>query len=245
MIEGPVPIGELLATDAVIDELYVDVDRWNATGEDDPLRVLVADAQRRGVGVWAIPGRVFASVSDTETPQGVIALVVRTPSSVASMAGLDGPILVMVDLADPGNAGAAVRAAAAAGCVGVVFAGQGTDPFGPKAVRAAAGAIARLPVAEEPDVLAALDELHRAGRPLVATIAHGGVAPESADLAGSIAVVVGSEAHGLPGHVRERCDHAVTIPMGSSVESINAAMAGAVVLFEAARQRRTVQDPRK
>lgn len=242
VIEGPVPILELLTADAVLDEVYVDLDRWTDADGTDPVRVLVGEAQRRGIQVWGLAGSVFASVSDAGTPQGVLALVESVPAAIDSIAALDGPVLVLVDLSDPGNAGTAVRAAEAAGCSGVVFAGSSTDPFGPKAVRAAAGSIVRLPVAEVVDIAEALDELRRAGRTLVATVVHGGVAPEDADLSGPVALVVGSEAHGLSGPVRSACDVAVSIPMAGSVESINAAMAGAVLLFEAARQRRGARE---
>ena len=172
VIEGPVPILELLTADAVLDEVYVDLDRWTDADDTDPVRVLVGEAQRRGTQVWGLTGSVFASVSDAGTPQGVLALVERVPAAIAE----------------------------------------------------------------------ALDELRRAGRTLVATVVHGGVAPEDADLSGPVAVVVGSEAHGLSDPVRSACDVAVSIPMAGSVESINAAIAGAVLLFEAARQRRGARE---
>jgi TrmH family RNA methyltransferase len=120
----------------------------------------------------------------------------------------------------------------------VVFAGSSTDPFGPKAVRAAAGSIVRLPVSEDTEVSTVLDELRSAGRTLVATVVDGGAAPEATDLSVPVAILIGSEAHGLSSEVIAACSATITIPMQSAVESINAAVAGAVVLFEVARQRR-------
>ena len=239
VLEGPVPIAELLAAGAELDELYVDLDQWEQLDDRSPLRTVVREADAAGVPVWGIAGSVFASVSDTNAPQGVLALGVRTVSTVAAIAALDGPVLVLVDLSDPGNAGTLVRTAEAAGCAGVVFAGSSTDPFGPKAVRAAAGSIVRLPIAEAPVVEIALEQLRAAGRKIVATVVSGGTSIEVADLSASVAVLIGSEAHGLSADVVSRSSETVTIPMQSSVESINAAIAGAVVLFEAARQRRT------
>ena len=165
----------------------------------------------------------------------------RTAVEIGRIAALDGPVVVVVDLADPGNAGTLVRTAEAAGAAGVVFSGSCTDPFGPKAVRSAAGSIARLPIAEADSVGDALDVLAAAGRLLVATVVRGGADPESVDLSMPIALVVGSEAHGLATAIIDRCDHRITIPMTPSVESINVAMAGAALLFEAARQRRAAQ----
>jgi TrmH family RNA methyltransferase len=96
----------------------------------------------------------------------------------------------------------------------------------------------RLPVAEIPDVDQLVSDLLAAGRVVLATIVEDGIAPEEIDLGGSPVFLVGSEAHGLDPALVERCTGTVTIPMNLDVESINAAVAGAVVLFEAARQRR-------
>ena len=239
VLEGPVPIAELLASGAEIDELYVDLEQWEQADDRSPLRSLVRDAEEVGVPIWGLAASVFASVSDTNSPQGALALAIRTVTPIEVLAEGDGTILVLVDISDPGNAGTLVRAAEASGCAGVVFAGSSTDPYGPKAVRAAAGSIVRIPIAEQTDCSAALEELRSAGRRLVATVVDGGSAPEAADLTGSIAVLIGSEAHGLSAAIVAECSHSITIPMQSTVESINAAVAGAVVLFEAARQRRT------
>lgn len=238
VIEGPVPIAELLAAGADLDELYVDLDQWSQVDDRSPLRTVVHDADAAGVPVWGLTSSVFASVSDTSSPQGALALAIRSVAPVRSVADLDGPVLVLVDISDPGNAGTLVRAAEAAGCAGVVFAGSSTDPFGPKAVRAAAGSIVRLPVSEGAEVSTVLDELQSAGRTLVATVVDGGAAPEATDLSVPVAILIGSEAHGLSSEVIAACSATITIPMQSAVESINAAVAGAVVLFEAARQRR-------
>lgn len=238
VIEGPVPIAELLAAGADLDELYVDLDQWAQVDDRSPLRSVVRDADASGVPVWGLTSSVFASVSDTATPQGVLALAIRSVAPVRSVADLDGPVLVLVDISDPGNAGTLVRAAEAAGCAGVVFAGSSTDPFGPKAVRAAAGSIVRLPVSEDTEVSTVLYELRSAGRTLVATVVDGGAAPEATDLSVPVAILIGSEAHGLSSEVIAACSATITIPMQSVVESINAAVAGAVVLFEVARQRR-------
>ena len=238
VIEGTVPIGELLAAGAQIDELYVDLDQWSTVDDRSPLREVVRDAEAAGIPVWGLPSSVFASVSDTNSPQGVLASAVRSVSAISDLVALDGPLLVLIDLSDPGNAGTLVRSAEAAGCVGVIFAGSSTDAFGPKAVRAAAGSIVRLPVAESSDLGEVMAELRSSGRVLVATVVDGGALPETVDLSGSVALLIGSEAHGLPVEVVDQCSVSVTIPMKSAVESINAAVAGAVVLFECARQRR-------
>jgi len=241
VIEGPVPVGEALAAGAMLDELFVDARAWADAGEESPLRRAVASASAAGTPVWSLGAGVLARLADTVAPQGLLAVaprrIVELPELLADRRRR-GPVLVLVDVGDPGNAGTLVRTAEAAGAAGVVFAGSSTDPFGPKAVRAAAGSLLRLPVAEAPDVRAALVALRDGGLRLVATVATAGRPPEAVALTGPVAVLVGSEAHGLPDEVVELADDRLTIPLDPGVESLNAAVAGAVVLFEAARQRR-------
>jgi RNA methyltransferase, TrmH family len=242
VIEGPVALAEALGAGLFVDELYVDARTWveafTRSGDDDPFVLLVDLAATSGASVWSLTDGVIASVSDTVTPQGLLAVAPRRTRTISEVAAAEGPVLVLVDIADPGNAGTLVRAAEAAGAAGVVFAGSSTDAFGPKAVRAAAGSLLRLPVAEVADIDTCLVELRRSGRTLVATIAAGGVAPESLDLTGPIAVLIGSEAHGLLREIVASSDLHLTIPLAPSVESLNAGVAGAIVLFEASRQRR-------
>jgi RNA methyltransferase, TrmH family len=241
VIEGPVPVGEALATGAVLDEVFVDAEAWSTAEPDSALRRAVEAAATAGTPVWSLGPGVLARVADTVTPQGLLAVAPRRPADLATLVADPerlGPVLVLVDVADPGNAGTLVRAAEAAGAAAVVFTGSSTDPFGPKAVRAAAGSVLRLPVAELTDTVSALEVLRAAGRRIVATVATGGSAPESLALTSPVAVLVGSEAHGLPGAVVDLADDLLTIPLDPGVESLNAAVAGAVVLFEVARQRR-------
>ena len=107
-------------------------------------------------------------------------------------------------------------------------------------MRAAAGSAARLPIAEAPEVAAVVHAARSVGRTVVATVVEGGSAPDAIDLAGPTCLLVGSEAHGLDPATVAECGAAVTVPMTGAVESVNVAIAGAVVLFEMARQRRSV-----
>lgn len=242
VIEGPVVLTEALSAGLAVEELYVDAHIWaeafTRAGDDDPFVRTVDLAAAGGATVWSLAEGVLESVSDTVTPQGLLAVARRRTCSVTEIAASSGPVLVLVDVADPGNAGTLIRAAEASGAAGVVFAGSSTDAFGPKTVRAAAGSLLRLPVAEAADVDECLDELRNSGRSILATVAQGGAAPDVLDLTGAIALLIGSEAHGLPESVVSRCDLTLTIPVAATVESLNAAVAGAVVMFEASRQRR-------
>lgn len=208
-------------------------------GDTDELR---RSAAARDVEVHTLAAGVAARVADTVAPQPALAVAVRPRSPLGQPAEAcvsgEGPLLVLVDLADPGNAGTLVRTAEAAGAAGVVCAGATVDPFGPKAVRAAAGAAFRLPIVETESSADALRELGRSGIHRLAAMSTGGAAPDEADLTGPVALVLGSEAHGLAPAVVATVDGLLTIPMRGPTESLNVGAAGAVLCFEAARQRR-------
>lgn len=197
-----------------------------------------------GVRVRLVRPGTLAKVLDIPSPQSMVG-VVEQPRYQAAPVLEDAvssslPVLVLVDVADPGNVGTLVRSAEAFGCGAVVLVGDCADLFNPKTVRATAGAVFRMPVVAVESV-ATLRSLTREFRlPLVGTVGRGGSAPEEADLSRSVALLIGNEAHGLPRPVLEKCEQMVSIRMAGAGESLNAAVAGSVVMFEAQRQRRLV-----
>ena len=242
------PVGEVLAAGAVLDEVFVDAEAWADAEPGSPLHDAVGAAAAAGTPVWSLAPGVLAKVTDTVTPQGLVAVAPRRPADLERLSdGRAAPVRPGARARRRGRSGQR-RAPSCGpprrpGAAGVVFAGACTDPFGPKAVRAAAGSLLRLPVAEARRRRSGASTALRAGgRRLVATVATGGASPEALDLTGPVAVLVGSEAHGLPGGGRGR-GRSPASPSRSiaGVESLNAAVAGSVVLFEAARQRRLVE----
>ena len=176
--------------------------------------------------VWMVGDGVLAKVGSVVTPQGVMATA-RIPE-IAPVA--DGDFAVeLAGVADPGNAGTIVRTAVAAGAQAVVFSPESVDPWNPKTVRASAGALFRVPLAE------AGPKGERVGAD-----PHRGDPYDQADLTGPLTLVVGNEAHGLDQlHQSAAIDRWVSIPMAESVESLNVAAAAAILCFEIARQRRS------
>ena len=152
-----------------------------------------------------------------------------------------GPIIVVAGLQDPGNLGTILRSAEAFGSAGVLL-GEGTvSPFNSKVIRASAGSVFRLPVvvAKAAGGLdAATAKLRHQGVRLIATSSHKGTPLDQANLTGSSAVFIGSEGSGLPRTVMAQVDELVAIPHTPQVESLNAGVAGSIVLYEAARQKR-------
>jgi TrmH family RNA methyltransferase len=232
VIEGPVLVAEALAAGLEVQELLVE------PGTADEL---VTDARRRGVTVRLVTPGVLARSVDTATPQGVAAIAARPEVDVATAVGAaaKGPFaLILVNVADPGNAGTLLRAAEAAGAAAVLFCGGSVDPCNPKCVRASAGALFHLPVSGGGDALVVLERLGQAGVRRAATAVRGGTPYDEVDLTGPVALVLGSEAHGVPAGLDHLIDDRLTIPMVGRSESLNVAMAGSVLCFEALRQRR-------
>ncbi len=237
VLEGARLIEGALRRGARLRALYV-----SSSGAGDArLADIEARAASTGAEVFEVAADVLERVSTTVTPQPVLgeldAPVIGRPGSWPSADSAAGPILVLAGVSDPGNAGTLLRSAEAAGAAAVVRGAGTADPANPKSLRASAGAVFGVPIVEEPDTAAALDALRRAGWTTVGTVPSGGRALECAALDGAVALVVGSEAHGLGVAVEARLDERVTIPMATG-ESLNAAVAGSIVLFEAARQRR-------
>jgi TrmH family RNA methyltransferase len=193
---------------------------------------LVSGYEEAGVPVYRIPPAALARLSDVETSPGLLAVFSIPETSVADVAGRDGPVVLLAGVNDPGNAGTLVRSAEAFGAAGVLFGRGGAEPYGPKVVRASMGSIFRLPVAEvtADELLAAAEA---SGRPIVATDMDGenlyeAVLPPHAILA------IGNERRGVRDWL-PRWDRAVRIPQLDKTESLNAAVAGSIVLYESAR----------
>lgn len=191
--------------------------------------------------VLIVPSGFLTATLVTETPQPVAALVEPPDWTWAHLLQPNllksAPlIVVLAALQDPGNLGTIVRSAEAFGATGVVCLSGTVNVWNPKAVRASAGSVFRMPVlnVSERD---ALTELRDAGVRVLATTAQGAQPADQAGLGGPVALVIGNEGNGVPPDLASKADGAVTIPCPGPVESLNAAVAASVLLYEAARQR--------
>ena len=192
----------------------------------------------RETDVFTVTPAVLDALSPVRTPSGVVALALRKTSPLPQLLE-PRPALVLVahDIQDPGNAGAMIRSAEAGGATGVLFAGASADPWGAKALRAAMGSTFRLPVAHVRDVAEALDHLRSAGLTIVATVPRDGRELQHIDLRRPCALLVGAEGRGLDAELLQQADEELSIPMQSPVESLNVAVAAALLVYEARRQR--------
>jgi RNA methyltransferase, TrmH family len=197
----------------------------------------------RGVEVLLLTEEVFGSVVETQSPQGVAALMVPPVFSMEDVVGRDSStaplILVAVGLQDPGNLGTLVRSAEAFGAAGVLTTPGTVSAWNQKALRASVGSVFRVPVVAVN--ASELEELKQRGVRLVAAVGaedSGVVAASEMDFTVGCAVMIGNEGSGLGAEWLAMCDVQVTIPCPGKVESLNAAVAGSLLLYEASRQRR-------
>ena len=243
MVEGGKVVREALDAGVGVESVYVDRSGLSSGAAGSDVLELVEEAYSAGIRVFDLAPGVLARVADTVTPQPVMAVVERMDVPLSALEPSDQRatpplIVVCVDVRDPGNAGTILRSAEAAGASGVVCCDGSVDVFNPKTVRASAGSLFRVPVVAGGDPPAVLAELGQWGLVRLATVARGGQSYTEADLTVPLALVLGNEAHGLPESVASEVDGQLSIPMAGRAESLNAGMAGAVICFEAARQRR-------
>lgn len=231
LLEGTVPVREALAAKAAIRLVFV-------SSEHDDVDALSSEADGAGAQVvLATPG-VLEAVSDAMTPQGVVAVAEMGDVALADVDESADLVLVLDQVRDPGNAGTLVRCATAAGAGAVVFTKGSVDPYAPKTVRASAGLLGRLDLVRDADLEEAAEELSRRGFAIVGTDAAAESPYDALDYSAKVAFVVGNEAWGIVEEHRPLLTETVAIPMPGDAESLNAGIAGAVLLFEAVRQRR-------
>ncbi|HEX6541156.1 MAG TPA: RNA methyltransferase [Ktedonobacterales bacterium] len=205
----------------------------------------IAEAQAHGIEALEASGAAIERASDTRTPQGVVASVALSDITAdkvrARRRGRNRPLLVVLDaITDPGNLGTILRSALAADADEVLIAPGCVDPLSPKVMRAGAGAHFYLPVRTNLgwDEITAWLRGAPAVRQTLLAEAEGNRPYDSFDLTVRTALVICNEAHGASPEAARLSKLRVSIPMWNKVESLNAAVAGSVILFEAARQRR-------
>jgi RNA methyltransferase, TrmH family len=179
---------------------------------------------------------VMAAASPVRTASPIVALA-RRPHPARQYQSQPALVVIACDVQDPGNIGAMVRVAEAAGGSGLVAAGHSANPFGWKALRGSMGSALRLPVTIARRVEEAVDEARRQGCRIVATVPRGGEALFAATLTGPLALLVGGEGPGLSPELVQTADQRITIPMQAPVESLNCSVTAALALYEALRQR--------
>jgi 23S rRNA (guanosine2251-2'-O)-methyltransferase len=237
-VAGRRPVEEVFAAGRTALRLLVVPQRRNA------LEQLVLHATRLRIPIVEVEGGTLTAIAGFDGHQGV-ALVVG-PRIFASLEDVlvraadrgEPPFVLVLDsLEDPQNVGTLLRSAEAAGVHGVVFPTRRQAPLSPAAVKASAGAVEHLLLCPVDDLAGALADLHAHGLRIAGSEADAPLTARQADLRGPLAIVIGSEGRGLGPAIRRRCDLFMRIPMRGAIGSLNAAVAGSVLLYEAVAQR--------
>lgn len=182
---------------------------------------------------------IFHKMSDTKTPQGILCVIRQSCYHLNDMLTALNPLLVILeDIQDPGNLGTILRAGEGAGITGVIMSENTVDIYNPKTIRSTMGSIYRIPFLYVSSLDKTIADLQKKDVSVYAAHLQGARAYDMCDYRGGAAFLIGNEANGLREETSLRADTAVKIPMQGKVESLNAAVAASVLLFEAARQRR-------
>jgi len=234
-IEGPILLAEAIRAGLHVKYVFV------AHGSERMLETVNLPAD---VEVLAMPRELLDAALSTEAPQPVAALVEPPNWTWAHIVGVHkafaGLVVMLAGLQDPGNLGTILRSAEAFGADGVLCLEGTVSAWNPKAVRASAGSVFRIPVLQV-HAADAMVQLREAGIHILATSVRGATQADRVDLARPVALLIGNEGNGVPADLVARADGTITIPCPGPVESLNAAVATSVLLYEAARQREALR----
>lgn len=228
LVEGAMLCQEALQSGMRIREVFVETSRLDHAG-----RRLADLAEEEGAEIWNLQPGALSPVRSSSAPQPLLAVFDRPHCALPGGARF---VLAAAGVSDPGNAGTLIRCAEGAGADAVLFAGACADPFGPKAVRASAGSVFRLPVHWQSDPDAALEEMDSLRLRRVGTAVGRGLQYELADLSPPLALVVGNESHGVPPAWEKGISEWVHILLDGQAESLNVGAAAAVLCFEVRRR---------
>ena len=203
---------------------------------DEIIKTLGNDYQNRE-DFFIVSDKLFAGISDTGTPQGILALVKTRKYDLSDVLGSDNPFILIVEkLQDPGNLGTIIRTAEGAGVTGIIISNDSADIYNPKVVRSTMGAIFRMPIYVSDDLVKDISIIKDKG----VTVYGAHLSGENfydKDFKASCAFLIGNEGNGLSGDVSKTADELLKIPMKGKVESLNAAISTAVIAYEVLRQR--------
>lgn len=190
------------------------------------------------IGYETVSGEVFQKMSDTNTPQGILCVVRRPEYTLNQLLNTPAPLLVVLEnLQDPGNLGTILRTGEGAGITGVILGRETVDIFNPKTIRATMGSIFRVPFVRVEDLVRTIGVIRERGVKTYAAHLSGRSCYDGFSFQGGTAFLIGNEGNGLSAEITALADGLLRIPMEGRVESLNAAVAASLLIYEAHRQR--------
>ena len=240
---------------------YAEVtDLFFTAAEEKKLTEILKTAKEKGARLYKADDKVMAKLSDTKTPQGVLAVIRMPEQSLQKLrpgawqrktekqcqsAGIEidnnAPVIILDRIQDPGNLGTIIRTADAVGALGIILLEGCVDAYSPKVVRASMGSLFHLPVVQDVFPEEALTWCYRHGYEPAATAMQGAANLYKADISKKMAFIFGNEANGVSEELQAAAETRLFIPMAGQAESMNVAMAAGIVLFEGLRQRKFIR----
>lgn len=230
--------GEHLLEEALRSGLSIEVAAFSSRLPEERLTRLAARTRETGAHLLSVSDAVLAAISPVRHPSGIVAIAKRPRATLDAV--MDRPpqlVLILSGVQDPGNVGAIIRSAEAFGATGIVTGDSTADPWSWKALRGSMGSAFRVPLATGQPLASAATRARAHGLRVLATVPRGGRPPSASDLRRPAAMVLGGEGSGVAEEMLELADARISIPMREPVESLNVAIAAALILYEAARQR--------
>ena len=233
LIEGVRLLEEAVKEEADIEEVLF----TEKLGDSVRGSHILASLRKMDIQTSQIPEKVMDALSETETPQGITAVVKQLNWGFKDMTEERKTVVIACGLQDPGNLGTIIRTADAGGCGGVITTNNAVDAYNHKVIRATMGSIFRMPVVKVADRKDIISELKKAGYQIIATTAHSRSSYLDIDYTKPSALLIGQEGSGISEEWLESADFKAFIPMKEGVESLNAAVSASIMIYEAFRQR--------
>jgi TrmH family RNA methyltransferase len=234
LLDGAHLVGDAIAAGVTIEHAAAGAD----ASERGEIRGLLTSLHTAGVDTAIASAAVMSALSPVRSASAIVAIARKPEWDVDDLYTSTAPLVVIAcDVQDPGNLGAIVRVAEAGGATSVLAAGASADPFGWKALRGSMGSALRFPVDRVDDASQAAAAARERGCRIIATVPRDGRSLFEVDLRPASAVLIGGEGPGLSDALIASADERITIPMQAPVESLNAAVTAALVVYEARRQR--------
>ncbi|EMS71507.1 TrmH family RNA methyltransferase [Ruminiclostridium cellobioparum] len=188
--------------------------------------------------IYNVPDKLFKEISDTQSPQGVLAVLKKRTAGIGEALRQGKSVVVLDSLQDPGNVGTIIRTADAAGVSAVLMTRGCVDVYSPKVLRSTMGSVFHLPIIEDLDIINTIQLLKSSGYKVIASHLHGQNNYYDEDLTCKSAIIVGNEANGISEETAALSDKLVRIPMPGKAESLNASVAASIMIYELVRQNR-------
>ena len=239
VVEGPRMCLE--APFSWVDAIYVSESFHMDSKEWELLKEYMAAAQKEGITIRyeVVSDSVFKAISDTQTPQGILAVVKMPKYELFELLKGDRTLLLVLEsIQDPGNLGTMIRTGEGAGITGVVMNEATADIFNPKTIRSTMGSIYRIPFFIAEDLEETINEVKKAGVSLYAAHLKGKISYDVPDYTKACGFLIGNEGNGLSTEIADLASEYVRIPMEGKVESLNAAISASLLSYECNRQRR-------